>query len=93
MAGQQGVLNPVEAAEVVETGEVVDVMVRVEHSIDSSHVIGDALKAKLGRGVDEQARGTGLNQNARPRRCIICVASLRAMESSKASRSGRVMDL
>lgn len=43
VAGEVLILHPVEAAKVVEAGEVVDVVVRVKHGIDMADVVGQAL--------------------------------------------------
>ena len=54
----------IEPPKVVEAGDVVGVMMRVEHRIHAVDVVGETLQAKLGRGVDQDVRLARTNPNA-----------------------------
>jgi len=62
---EDGLVDEVEAAQVVEPRDVVSVRVRVEHSVDAADAIRDRLEPKFWRGVDEQPLAARLDQ----RRC------------------------
>lgn len=54
----------VEASDVVEAADVVCVVVGVEDGVDAIDVIGEALQAQFGGGVDEQVQVTAMEPDA-----------------------------
>lgn len=66
VTGQRLILHPVEAAKIVEPGDVVDVMMGIEHGVGPANVVSQALEPQLGRGIDEEARRVIADDDARP---------------------------
>ena len=63
IAGDDGLVEKVEAAQFVDAVYMIGVMVRVQHSVDLRDVVLEALLPEVRRGVDQDIESIVLDQN------------------------------